>query len=55
MTRSFVEPESRAEEFPDCVKNDPYLVEVKAGDAEFFEEMVAHVAGPNMTPHPRRT
>ena len=36
------------------MKNEPYLVEVKAGDAEFFEEMVAYVAGLNMTPYPRR-
>ena len=33
---------------------EPYVAEVKAGDAVFVSGMIAHAAGPNMTPRPRR-
>ena len=42
------------EEYPDWVEIEPYVAEVKAGDAVFVSGMIAHAAGPNMTPRPRR-
>ncbi len=42
------------EEYPDWVEMEPYVAEVRAGDAVFISGMVAHAAGPNMTPRPRR-
>ena len=35
MRRRFVEPESSVEKYPDSVKNQPYVAEVKTGDAVF--------------------
>ncbi len=54
MRRRFVEPESSVEKYPDSVKNEPYVAEVKADGAVFVGEMVARTDGPNMMPRPRR-
>ena len=42
------------DEYPDWVEIEPYVAEVKAGDAVFVSGMIAHAAGPNMTPRSRR-
>lgn len=53
MRRRFVEPESRVEKYPDSVKNEPYVAQVKTGDAVFVGKMVVRTDGPNMMPRPR--
>ena len=42
------------DEYPEWVEIEPYTAEMKAGSCAFINGMVAHAAGPNMTPHPRR-
>ena len=42
------------DEYPDWMGLEPYVAEMKAGDAVFLSGMIAHAAGPNMTPRPRR-
>ena len=41
--------------YPEWRGIEPAAAQVRAGDGVFFNAMVAHAAGPNMTIHPRRT
>jgi len=40
--------------YPEFRKIEPVAAEMKAGDAGFHNGLIAHAAGPNMTPRPRR-
>ena len=42
------------EEYPQWRGRDPVAVTLKAGDAAFHNGLMAHAAGPNMTPRSRR-
>lgn len=42
------------DEYPEFAAIDPVPVELKAGSASFHNGLMAHSAGPNMTPRPRQ-
>ena len=42
------------DEYPALKSVEPVAVELKAGSAAFHNGQMAHAAGPNMTPYPRR-
>ncbi len=42
------------DEYPEFREIEPVAAEMKAGSAGFHNGLIAHAAGPNMTPHPRR-
>ena len=42
------------DEYPEFRAIEPVAIELKAGSASFHNGLMAHAAGPNMTPRPRR-
>ena len=42
------------DEYPEFREIEPVAIEMKAGSASFHNGLMAHAAGPNMTPRPRR-
>ena len=42
------------DEYPEFRGIEPVAIEMKAGSASFHNGLMAHAAGPNMTPRPRR-